>query len=480
MSNRVDPYTFSFFRLLGVVGARVGAWSYYYIDGEEAYCRFILLLMSFIVSIVMLIFFSNLFIALIGWDGLGVTSFLLVIYYKNRKCLGSGIITALTNRLGDCLLLCSLGFFFIAQGAHLMVLALIISLRITKRAQFPFSSWLPAAMAAPTPVRALVHSSTLVTAGVYVLIRYCYSDIGSLLFIGSCTMIIAGIGACAERDLKKVVALRTLSQLGVIIISLGALEKSYCFFHLISHACFKALLFMCVGACIHSVYGTQDYRRFNKLSSTLYVSLFASVANISLIGFLFTSGFYSKDIILEVLLKGENYSWSVVLFLLGIGLTSCYSVKMLVRTILINSFTGTSSRALGGFRWPVKIPLLLLGVLRLAFGSNVREYRRSLRLVLNPIDKLLPLMLILLGSLIGYSLSRLCHPFLSRIFTLVPFTQFKAIHSVDAGEHQKTVDKGWVEARSISISSLSSSIISHYTPAIGLGLSIFLFLFLSH
>jgi len=335
-------------------------------------------------------------------------------------------------------------------------------------------------MAAPTPVRALVHSSTLVTAGVYVLIRYCYSDIGSLLFIGSCTMIIAGIGACAESDLKKVVALRTLSQLGVIIISLGALEKSYCFFHLISHACFKALLFICVGACIHSVYGTQDYRRFNKLSSTLYVSLFASVANISLIGFLFTSGFYSKDIILEVLLKGETYSWSVVLFLLGIGLTSCYSVKMLVRTILINSFTGTSSRALGGFRWPVKMPLLLLGLLSLSFGSNVREYRRALRLVLSPIDKLLPLMLILLGSLIGYSLSRLCHPFLSRIFTLVPFTQFKAIHSVDAGEHQKTVDKGWVEARSISISSISSSIISHYTPAIGLGLSIFLFLFLSH
>ena len=480
MSNRVDPYTFSFFILLGIVGARVGAWSYYYIDGEEAYCRFILLLMSFIVSIVMLIFFSNLFIALIGWDGLGVTSFLLVIYYKNRKCLGSGIITALTNRLGDCLLLCSLGFFFIAQGAHLMILALIICLRITKRAQFPFSSWLPAAMAAPTPVRALVHSSTLVTAGVYVLIRYCYSDIGSLLFIGSCTMIIAGIGACAESDLKKVVALRTLSQLGVIIISLGALEKSYCFFHLISHACFKALLFICVGACIHSVYGTQDYRRFNKLSSTLYVSLFASVANISLIGFLFTSGFYSKDIILEVLLKGESYSWSVVLFLLGIGLTSCYSVKMLVRTLLISSFTGTSSRALGGFRWPVKMPLLLLGVLSLAFGSNVREYRRALRLVLSPIDKLLPLMLILLGSLIGYSLSRLCHPFLSRIFTLVPFTQFKAIHSVDAGEHQKTVDKGWVEARSLSISSISSSIISHYTPAIGLGLSIFLFLFLSH
>jgi len=115
----------------------------------------------------------------------------------------------------------------------------------------------------------------------------------------------AGIGACAERDIKKVVALRTLSQLGVIITSLGAREKSYCFFHLISHAYFKALLFVCVGTCIHTVYGTQDFRSFNSLGSTLYVAVFSAVANLSLMGFLYSSGFYRKDIILEVLFGGE-------------------------------------------------------------------------------------------------------------------------------------------------------------------------------
>ena len=120
-------------------------------------------------------------------------------------------------------------------------------------------------MAAPTPVRALVHSSTLVTAGVYVLIRYCHSDAGTLINLGTLTMLMAGTVACAERDLKKVVALSTLSQLGLIIVSLGAYEKSYCFFHMISHAFFKALLFICVGTCIHSVYGTQDFRSFNSL-----------------------------------------------------------------------------------------------------------------------------------------------------------------------------------------------------------------------
>ena len=252
----------------------------------------------------MLIFFSNLFMTLIGWDGLGVTSFLLVIYYKNRKRLGSGFVTALTNRLGDCFLLCGLGFFILEY--HTITLVLLLAVRMTKSAQFPFSSWLPAAMAAPTPVRALVHSSTLVTAGVYVLLRYNIIRSSFILTVGSFTLLLAGVSACVERDLKKVIALSTLSQLGVIMVSLGASQKSFCFFHLISHACFKALLFICVGTWIHTVYGTQDYRTFNRMSATLYVSLFLCLSNISLIGFIYTSGYYRKDIILEAMILRER------------------------------------------------------------------------------------------------------------------------------------------------------------------------------
>merc|ERR1712117_553838 len=118
---------------------------------------------------------GNIFMTLIGWDLLGLTSFLLVVFYKNRKRLGSGIITALTNRIGDCFIFLLLGFFLIEGRICSLIVILLLSM--TKRAQVPFSSWLPAAMAAPTPVRALVHSSTLVTAGVYVLIRYCHQDI---------------------------------------------------------------------------------------------------------------------------------------------------------------------------------------------------------------------------------------------------------------------------------------------------------------
>ena len=121
---------------------------------------------------VLLIFMSTLYGTLIGWDGLGITSFLLVIYYKNRKSLGRSIITALTNRVGDAFLLILLGLSLYTVGGHHLGLVLLLLTAMTKRAQYPFSRWLPAAMAAPTPVRALVHSSTLVTAGVYLLLRF--------------------------------------------------------------------------------------------------------------------------------------------------------------------------------------------------------------------------------------------------------------------------------------------------------------------
>lgn len=201
-------------------------------------------------------------------------------------------------------------------------------------------------MAAPTPVRALVHSSTLVTAGVYVLIRYCKFDMSQIIYIGSATMILAGLRACVERDLKKIVALSTLSQLGVIMVSIGTNAKSYCFFHLISHACFKALLFLCVGTFIHSVYGSQDHRSFDKINP-ITLSVFCAIANMSLLGFIFTSGFYRKDMILEELYRGAS-SLMIAIFLIGIGLTSCYSMKILTITTLKSAFTESATYSLGG------------------------------------------------------------------------------------------------------------------------------------
>ena len=466
---RVDTYSVYFYYLLGMVRGCVGVWSYYYIKHEESYRRFILLLIRFLMRIVMLIFFSNIYITLIGWDCLGITSFLLVIYYKNRKRLGSGIITSLTNRLGDCFLICILGFLY-ERDSHAGIMVMLVLLSITKRAQFPFSSWLPAAMAAPTPVRALVHSSTLVTAGVYVLIRYCCIESNALLSVGCITIIMAGLRACAERDIKKVVALSTLSQLGVIIVSLGAGEKSYCFFHLTSHACFKALLFISIGFSIHSVYGTQDYRRFNRIKDSTANSLLCAVANLSLMGFIFSSGFYRKDMILESLYYTEGGSWSLILFLLGVGLTASYSMKIFYTLLLCGSFTGTPTRNLSGMGWESKFVIYLLGFFRVFYGATFEFFCRPIVISYTSLEKILPICLLILGITVGITFHRLnSHP-LRSLFLLTPATQGIASQPLTI-QHQTHVDKGWLEATTVGFSALSTSIVYHYRPAVGVGLS---------
>jgi len=469
---RIDSFTTSFLCLLGFIGICVWVWSYYYLQEEALYNRFISLLTAFIFSIVLLVLFSNLYITLIGWDALGLTSFLLVVFYKNRKCLGSGIITALTNRLGDCFYIILLCFSLPADST--LGLSLLLLIRITKSAQFPFSTWLPAAMAAPTPVRALVHSSTLVTAGVYILIRYSFSETWSLVVVGTCTLLIAGMRACAESDLKKVVALSTLSQLGVMIVSIGAQEKSYCFLHLISHACFKALLFICVGVCIHSIYGTQDFRNYNALGSSIFLGVFMSVSNLSLAGFVYTAGFHRKDRILELLQGHETRSWVVSFFLFGIFLTTCYSVKLQYMIMYSNSQTGVPTIANGRIRWPIKTPLIALGTSRIVFRPDIT----NLFIVrLNSSDKSISTFLFISGLLFGRRSPGMKIPILSRFVTLTPFRQsFVSTIKTYRGT-QKAIDKGWIEVFSLTFSGLVSSISWHYNTVLGLGFCMF-FLFL--
>lgn len=283
---------------------------------------------------------------LLGWDGLGVTSYLLVIFYQRNKSYNAGILTALTNRLGDVGLLISISLtVYIGSWTYLFInrdnrtfsqvlIYLIIISACTKRAQIPFSSWLPAAIAAPTPVSALVHSSTLVTAGVYLLIRInliiIEINIRKILgVLGILTMIIAGITAILEIDIKKVIALSTLRQLGIIIIILGIGNPILSFFHLISHAFFKAMLFMCAGLIIHRMKDYQDIRKigFNYININLSISIII-VANIRLCGLPFLRGFYSKDMIIEIILiKGKRF-FLFFMLILGTGLTVIYSCRL--------------------------------------------------------------------------------------------------------------------------------------------------------
>jgi len=236
-----------------------------------------------------------------------------------------------------------------------IIIGLVVLAAITKRAQIPFSSWLPAAIAAPTPVSALVHSSTLVTAGVYLLIRFNFLLIDTmfgqfLLLIGGLTIFIAGVSANYEFDLKKIIALSTLRQLGLIIRILAIGFPKLAFFHLLTHALFKALLFICAGAIIHNIKNSQDIRDMGALSLFIPLSTAClNVANLALCGIPFLAGFYSKDLILEIVLLSNINLISFFLYFFSTGLTVCYSFRLVYYT-LRGLFNESSINRLGDER----------------------------------------------------------------------------------------------------------------------------------
>ncbi|XP_056647473.1 NADH-ubiquinone oxidoreductase chain 5-like, partial [Diorhabda sublineata] len=218
---------------------------------------------------------------------------------------------------------------------------LVVLAAITKRAQIPFSSWLPAAIAAPTPVSSLVHSSTLVTAGVYLLIRFNFSFSNNLiiilLFISSITIFISGLGANFEFDLKKIIALSTLRQLGLIISILALGEYKLAFFHLLIHALFKALLFMCAGNIIHNLFNCQDIRFIGGLVKHLPLTCtYLNICNLSLCGLPFISGFYSKDLVVEFISINYLNIYIYLIFYISIGLTVSYRFRLTYYSIIGN------------------------------------------------------------------------------------------------------------------------------------------------
>nr|YP_010987694.1 NADH dehydrogenase subunit 5 [Psyllopsis discrepans]WON66126.1 NADH dehydrogenase subunit 5 [Psyllopsis discrepans] len=300
--------------------------------------RFLWMTLFFIFFMIIMIYSPSILGVVLGWDGLGIISYCLVIYYQNKDSFNSGFITAASNRFGDSMLMLSIAWFSM-KGMYMFwelgdgILFFMMAC-MTKSAQFPFSAWLPAAMAAPTPISSLVHSSTLVTAGVYMLIRFYWCLVNSeglllVLIFSLITITVAGISALQEYDLKRTVALSTLGQLGfmMMILSLGHLSVS--FFHLLIHALFKALLFMCSGAIIHSGSGCQDMRKMGNLSIIPSVKISLNISMFSLMGVPFSSGFYSKDSLLELCLCSYG-GWGVGGFMLMSALiTITYSMRVL-------------------------------------------------------------------------------------------------------------------------------------------------------
>lgn len=341
-----------FISLVLLISRIVLFYSVSYIHRDAHIIRFFILVVLFVLRIILLVCSLNIIRILLGWDGLGISSYLLVVYYQNEKSNRAGIITALSNRLGDVSILIIIGsigslgswnFIHLIKFYEILTLLIVLA-ALTKRAQIPFSSWLPAAMAAPTPVSALVHSSTLVTAGVYILIRFepaINTSLKSGLFFISCvTILIARISANLNFDLKKIIALSTLSQLGIIIRIIRIGFALIAFFHLLTHAIFKALLFICAGKIIHNTGNSQDIRFIGNITKSLPVSSFIlSLSSLALIGFPFLAGFYSKDLLIEQTLIFSNSYWVNLIFFISTGLSASYSIRLLFHTSLKERFT---------------------------------------------------------------------------------------------------------------------------------------------
>nr|QHV34327.1 NADH dehydrogenase subunit 5 [Gessius sp. 'rufidorsus'] len=342
-----DWMSLIFISLVMFISSMVILYSYHYMGIQSySYFRFFYILLLFIFSMMLMILSPSMLSIMLGWDGLGLVSFCLVIYYNSNSSIMSGMITCLTNRLGDSGLLISScwivsygswHFLYYLDYYNCYIFYLVIFSCFTKSAQIPFSSWLPAAMSAPTPISSLVHSSTLVTAGVYLIIRFSnYMNMWSLYFIyfGLITMMVSSLCAIYEFDLSKIIAFSTLSQLGLMIIVLFMNLPNLCFIHLLNHAVFKSLLFLCSGIIIFNMDNNQDIRFMGVYSKMMPLTCSCfNISIFSLMGIPYMSGFFSKDLIIENFLTMNFNFFFIIIFFLSIGLTSFYSIRLIYYTM---------------------------------------------------------------------------------------------------------------------------------------------------
>nr|YP_006576011.1 NADH dehydrogenase subunit 5 [Cucujus clavipes]ACZ58536.1 NADH dehydrogenase subunit 5 [Cucujus clavipes] len=479
MTILLDWMSLLFMSFVMFISSMVIYYSSDYMHGDKYIKRFILLVILFVMSMVLLIISPNLISLLLGWDGLGLVSYCLVIYYQNMKSYNAGMLTALTNRVGDVALLMSIAWifnygswnYFMYTGMMkndfemMLVSVLVILAAMTKSAQIPFSSWLPAAMAAPTPVSSLVHSSTLVTAGVYLLIRFnfCFNENMKLvlLLIASLTMFMSGLGASFEFDLKKIIALSTLSQLGLMLSILALGDYILAFYHLLTHALFKALLFMCAGNVIHNLGGCQDIRYMGGLIKFMPLTCaFFNMSNFSLCGIPFMSGFYSKDLIVEVMSMQYLNIFIYMIFYLSIGLTVCYSVRLSYYLLI----GGNMSLSISGISESSKIMLKGMSglVLFVVFSGSMLSwliFPSPYFICLMFELKIMTLMMIIMGVWLGYEFSKFnldyqlkslswysSSMFFSSMWNMpVLSTLGVNYYPINLGSQYKIFDQGWIE-----------------------------------
>lgn len=356
-----DSLTVSMFIPVLYISTLIHLFSCQYMSEDPHQQRFFSYLSLFTFFMLVLVSGANYFVLFVGWEGIGVASYLLINFWWTRLQANKASILAFTmNRLGDMTL--SIGFFSIfalfgsldyatvfnlcpsMNETSLTIIALLVlGGAMAKSAQIPLHSWLPGSMEGPTPVSALIHAATLVTAGLYLLIRTSpileYSPTALLLItlLGSTTAFVAALSGLVQNDIKRIIAFSTISQLGYMVLALGLSKYDVSLFHVINHAFFKALLFLSAGSVIHSMADEQDLRRLGGLIKFLPVTYTIMLCGtLSLLATPWLTGFYSKDLIIELAFAQYSFSgyYAYVLASLTAGLTAFYSMRLISLTFL--------------------------------------------------------------------------------------------------------------------------------------------------
>nr|YP_010954980.1 NADH dehydrogenase subunit 5 [Cheiracanthium brevispinum]WMX19913.1 NADH dehydrogenase subunit 5 [Cheiracanthium brevispinum] len=410
----MDWISMMFMSTVTLISSLILLFSIYYINTKEQY-KFMLMMMLFILSMIILILSNNLFLLLLGWDGLGLSSYVLVIYYQNYSSAASGTITLISNRIGDILILLSMGmnmiimnwsFYMKKEFMYLPMLFMMLA-ACSKSAQFPFSAWLPLAMAAPTPISALVHSSTLVTAGVYMLLRIMSNHMNlsiMLMIIASMTAIYSSLTACWEQDLKKIIAYSTLSQIAMMMFAISMNAFNLAFIHLIIHALFKSTMFLCAGTMIHeSMY--QDMRMMGMSMMMLSIpSSTMGITSMALMGVPFMSGFFSKDSIIENMITSNLKCMMSLLMIMSIGMTASYSIRMIFfsNKWILKSYPNTSNH----LNFFSTLPMMIMGPLSISTGSMMTwMLTPEQNFMVNMMFKMSIFLVLLLGVMLGMLMS---------------------------------------------------------------------------